>query len=80
MKKRIRKAVLIGTFLAGIAFTVPVGAQSIALSDLENSTLKKMNYAEKNAGLDKNHWAYKTLKDIHANYAYWLVNPAKNLT
>ncbi|MCK5176787.1 MAG: hypothetical protein KAQ92_03615, partial [Candidatus Aenigmarchaeota archaeon] len=76
MNKKIRKIVLVGTILAGLAFTLPVNAQKIALSEIE--ALSSTKAFEKGKAFDKNHWAYKTLQNISKNYSLRTGKSIKN--
>jgi len=68
MNRKIKTAVLIGTMLAGLSFTVPVCAENIALSELHNYSLSNQHQSGQGQTIDKNHWAYKTLQGISENY------------
>jgi hypothetical protein len=68
MSEKLKKAVLMGTLIAGLAFTVPAFAQKVALNDLQNRNVEKAVTVKQNAIMDKDHWAYKTLQNISQKY------------
>ena len=68
MNKQISSVVLIGTLMMGLAFTLPVNAQNIALSELKNSQSNQIYSSNQKNLINKDHWAYKTLEDIQKKY------------
>ncbi len=66
--KNIKNIALIGTMLAGLALALPVSAQSIALSELNNYSLESTTPSSQGKTINKNHWAYKTLQNISKTY------------
>ncbi len=79
MNKKIRRTVFIGTLLAGLAFTLPVNAKNITLSELKNPQPKQMYYSNQKNLINKDHWAYKTLEEIRKKYNLDLGKSGKKL-
>jgi len=79
MNSKIMNGVLMGTLMAGLAFTMPVDAQKIALTELKNPQSQRIAYAQQKETMQTDHWAYKTLQDIRKKYDLETGNTAKKL-
>lgn len=78
MKNKVKNAVLLGTMLTGLAFTLPVSAESIALSELNDFSIENISPSSGAKSIDKSHWAYKTLENISKNYGLLIGEPGKS--
>jgi hypothetical protein len=74
----MKKTILLGALIAGLAVNLPAFAKTTSVSDLKDFSIENTKPSDKGKAFDTNHWAYRTLKNVTDKYGVLIGRPGEN--